>query len=145
VSLADSLRALCSSHVRRVRGRVRFRSGFVLGFRCSWFADGLSFSRGRSDPAQTVRLAFADGPFFRFVSGGSVVFNGLSAAPGRTVRGTFADCPRHLAGLSAWPVRTVRPSWPDCPPEHGSFAPWFDSSLPSFVLPHVLQGIVPKT
>jgi hypothetical protein len=57
----------------------------------------------------------------------------------------FTDCPRHLAGLSAWSVRTVRPSWPDSPPVPGSFAPWFVSSLFSYVLPRVLQGIVPKT
>jgi hypothetical protein len=69
----------------------------------------------------------------------------MSAASGRTVRDTFADCPWLLAGLSVWPMRTVRPSWPDSPLEPGSFAPWFDSSLPSSVLPRVLQGIVPKT
>jgi hypothetical protein len=33
----------------------------------------------------------------------------------------------------------------DSPPVPGSFVPWFDSSLLSFVLPRVLQGIVPKT
>jgi hypothetical protein len=97
------------------------------------------------EPMRTVRLVFADGPFFpvRFWW-----FCWLL----RTVRGSWpdcpqhlADCPRHLAGLSAWSVRTVRPSWPDGPPVSDSFAPWFDSSLPSFVLPRVLQGIVTKT
>jgi hypothetical protein len=97
------------------------------------------------DPARTVRPVFADGPFSWCVSGGSVGFYGLSAAPGRTVRVDLADCPRHLAGLSAWPLRTVCPSWPDSPPVPGSFVPWFDSSLFSFVLPCVLQGIVPNT
>jgi hypothetical protein len=67
------------------------------------------------DPARTVRLVFADGPFSRFVSGGSVGFNGLSAAPGRTtlwplrtVRGTWTDYPRGQCGQSAPPGRTVR-------------------------------------
>jgi hypothetical protein len=86
----------------------------------------------------------------------------------------FTDCPRHLAGLSAWPLRTVRGTWPDCPrgPCGLSAAPgrtvrvlsadsppllagqsasaWqlcylVRSSLLSFVLPRVFQGIVPKT
>jgi hypothetical protein len=55
----------------------------------------------------------------------------------RTVRGTRPDDPRG-------PSRTVRPVWPDGPPEAERFASWFDSSPPSFVLPRVLQGIVPK-
>jgi hypothetical protein len=61
------------------------------------------------------------------------------------IRVCRADSPRVPGGQSAWPVRTVRPSWPDGPPEPGCFALWFDSSLLSFVLPRVLQGIVPKT
>jgi hypothetical protein len=64
VSLADSLQAPCSSRFRHVRARLRFRCGFVLGFRWSWFADGPSFTSGRPDPARTVRLVVADGPFF---------------------------------------------------------------------------------
>jgi hypothetical protein len=96
-------------------------------------------------PARMVRLAFADGPFSRVGSGGSVRFNGRSAVQGRIVRGVCADSPRQQAGRSASPVRMVRPSWPDGPPEPVCFASWFDSSLPSFVLPRVLHGIVPKT
>jgi hypothetical protein len=76
--------------------------------------------------------------------GGSVGFNGWSAAQAgwsaarvRTVRGTRPDGPRG-------PSRTVRPVWPDGPPEAERFASWLDSSLPSFVLPRVLQEIVPK-
>jgi hypothetical protein len=68
--------------------------------------------------------------FSRFATGGSVRFNGRSAAQagqsaGRvpTVRGTLPDGPRG-------PSRTVRPAWPDGPPESGSFASWFNSSLP---------------
>jgi hypothetical protein len=131
VLLADCPRAPCSSRVRRVLASLRFRSVFVLGFCCSWFADGPGFSSGRSGTR-------ADGPpGLR----GRSVFRGASLV----VLLAFTDCPRHLAGLSAWLLRTVRPSWPDSPPVPGSFAPWFDSSLPSFVFPRVLQGIVPKT
>jgi hypothetical protein len=61
------------------------------------------------------------------------------------VRGAGADSLRQQAGQSAWPVRTVRPSWPDGPPEPGCFVLWFDSFFVSFVLPLMLQGIVPKT
>jgi hypothetical protein len=137
--LADRPWAPCSSRDRHVLARLRFRSDFVLGFCCSWFADGPGFSSGRSAwSSRTVRFLWC-------VSGGSVGFYALSAAPGWTVRVALADCPRNLAGLSAWLLRTVCPSWPDSPPVPGSFVPWFDSSLLSFVLPRVLQGIVPKT
>jgi hypothetical protein len=95
---------------------------------------------------RTVRLVLVDSPFFPSSSLVVLVaFYGLSAAPGQTVRVALADCPLHLAVLSAWPVRTVRPSWPDSPLVRGSFAPWFDSSLLSFMFPRVLQGTVPKT
>jgi hypothetical protein len=97
------------------------------------------------EPVRTVRLVFAKGLFLWRVFGGSVGFYGLLAAPGRTVRVALADCPWLLVGLSTWLLRTVRPFWPDSPPEPGSFVPWFDSSLPSFVLPRVLQRIIPKT
>jgi hypothetical protein len=94
---------------------------------------------------RTVRVLPADGPLFGVATGGSVCFFEQSAAQGRTVRGAGADSPRQQVGQSAWPVRTVCPFSPDGPPEPGSFVPWFDSSLLSFVLPRVLQGIVPKT
>jgi hypothetical protein len=81
-------------------------------------------------PARTVRLAFADGPFSRVGSGGSVRFNGRSAVEGRTVRGVCADSPWQQAGRSARSVRTVRPTLPDGSPEPVCFASWFDSSLP---------------
>jgi hypothetical protein len=80
----------------------------------------------------------------RCATGGSVGFNGWSAAQDgqsaarvRTVRGTRPDGPRG-------PSRTVRHVWPDGPPEAERFASWLDSSLPSLVLPRVLQGIIPK-
>jgi hypothetical protein len=128
---------------------------FLLGFAFGpfWFGAlvGSGFGQsaavgGRSAGAwRTVRVLPADGPLFGVISGGSGCFFGRSAAQGRTVRGVGADGPRQQAGRSAWLERTVRPSWPDCPPEPESFVPCFDSSLPSFVLPRVLQGIVPKT
>jgi hypothetical protein len=116
VCLVDSPRVLCSSHVRRVLARLHFRSGFVLGFCCSRFADDPSFSSGRSGPgvdsppspcgqsvfpgsSLVVMLAFTDYP--RLLAG-------LSEAPGRTVRGTLPDCPRGQCGPSAPPGRTVR-------------------------------------
>jgi hypothetical protein len=144
VCLVDSPRIMSSSRVRRVLARLRFRSGFVLGFCCSQFADGPSFSSRRSGSG-------ADGP--PSPCGQSIFPMRLwwfcwllrTATPGRTVRGTWPDCPLHLVVLSVWPVRIVHPSWPDSPPVPGSFVPWFDSSLLSFVLPRVLQGIVPKT
>jgi hypothetical protein len=67
--------------------------------------------------------------FSRVGSGGSVVFNGRSVAPGRTVRVSLADCPWHLARLSTRPLRTVRPAWPDSPPKVDSLVPCFDSFL----------------
>jgi hypothetical protein len=55
--------------------------------------------------------------FSGFASGGSVGFNGQSAAqigrsdiPVRTVRGTLADSPRGSCGQSAPPARTIRQS-----------------------------------
>jgi hypothetical protein len=89
VCLADSPRVLCSSHVRRVLARLRFRSGFVLGFCCSRFADGPSFSSGRSGPG-------ADGPPSPC---GQSIFPGSSLV----VLLAFTDGPRHLAGLSVAP------------------------------------------
>jgi hypothetical protein len=130
---------VCGHSVRRVHARLRFRSGFVLGFCCSWFADGPSFSSGRSGSR-------ADGPpglrrWSVFLGTFLVVLLALT------------DCPRLLAGLSTTPGRTVRMAFADSPPLPGrtirlcltalllgSFPPFF-----SFVLPHVLQGIVPET
>jgi hypothetical protein len=82
------------------------------------------------DPVRTVHPVLADSPFF-------LVRLWWFCWLLRIVRGTWPDCPRHLAGLSLWPVQTVRPSWPDRLPVPGSFTPWFDSSLLSFVLPRV--------
>jgi hypothetical protein len=128
---ADGPRGCCSSGVLRVLARLSFRSVVSLSFGWAKF--------------RTVRVYRADGPrvrggqsacslrtvcFSRFATGGSIRFNGRSAAQAgqsaarvRTVHGTLSDGPRG-------PSRTVRPAWPDGPPEAGSFASWIDSSLP---------------
>jgi hypothetical protein len=126
--VADGPRVACSSCVRRVLARLFFRSILVLGFRCNWFADGPSFSSGRSG-------THADGPhglrgqsvFLRSVL---VVLLSLtdglwpparwSACPLRTVRGTWPDCLRGLYGQSVLPGRTVRPR----------LTAWFFDSIP---------------
>jgi hypothetical protein len=122
---------------------VSIRRGF--DFSLGEVSDGPRVPGGQSAGAwRTVLVLPADGLFFGVVSGGSVCFFGRSATQGRTVRGVCADSQRQQARRSAWPVRTVRPTWPDGPPEPECFVPWFDSSLPSFLLPRVPQGIVPK-
>jgi hypothetical protein len=137
VCLADSPRVQCSSRVRRVLACLRFRSGFVLGFCCSRFADGPSFSSGRSgsgadgpDPVWTVRLVLADSPFFPVRLWW---FYWLL----RTVRSSWPDCPRHLAGLSAAPGRTVRAASADRPPllAGQSASAWQLCSLVRFLSP----------
>jgi hypothetical protein len=145
VDLADGPRRACLSRVLRVLARLCFRSVVALSFRWARF--------------RTVRVFRADSPrvpggqsawsprmvrYSRCVSGGSVAFSDSPRLrPDGPRKG--ADSPRYPAGQSTQPLRTVRPAWPDSPPEHGCFAPWFDSFLPSLVLPRVLQGIVPKT
>jgi hypothetical protein len=145
-SLADGPRAQCSSGILRVLARLRFRSLVVLSFHWTRF--------------RTVRVYRADSPrvpggqsacsprtvrFLGFATGGSVCYLGWSAAQGRTVRGKGANSPRYPAGQSARPLRAVRPAWPDSPPVPGCFVLWFYSFFVSFVLPLVLQGVVPKT
>jgi hypothetical protein len=125
---------------------------FSLSIHCGFefsldeVSDGPREPGGQSAGAwRIVRVLPADGPFSGLATGGSVGFNGRSMARGQTVRVTGADGPRYPAGQSARPVRTVRPTWSDGPPEPGCFAFGFNSSLLSFVLPRVLQGIIPKT
>jgi hypothetical protein len=127
--VADGPWAACSSRVRRVLARLCFRSDFVLGFRCSRFADGPSFSSGRSGTRAdgppglrgrsvflgsvlVVLLSLTDGPW---------LLAGRSACPLRTVRGTWPDCPRVLCEQSTPPGRTVRPR----------LTAWFFDSIPS--------------
>jgi hypothetical protein len=128
-AVAHGSRAACSSRVRRVLARLCFRSGFVLGFRCSRFADGPSFSSGRSgtradgppdlrgrsvflESVLVVLLSLTDDPWH---------LAGRSACPLRSVRGTWPDCPRGLCGQSAPPGRTVHPM----------LTAWFFDSFPS--------------
>jgi hypothetical protein len=128
---ADGPRGCYSSGVLRVLARLSFRSVVALSIGWAKFRtvrvyrpDGSRVPGGQSACSpRTVR-------FSRFSTGGSVRFNGRSAAQTgqsaarvQTVRGTLPDGPRG-------PSRTVRPAWPDGPPEAGSFASWFDSSLP---------------
>jgi hypothetical protein len=120
---ADGPRGCCSSGVLRVLARISFRSVVDLSFGWTKFwtvrvyrADGPRVPGGQSACSpRTVR-------FSRFAIGGSVRFNGWSAAQVgqsaarvRTVRGTLPDGPR---GSS----RTVCPAWPDGPPEAECFA-----------------------
>jgi hypothetical protein len=128
--LANGPRGCSSSCVLRVLARLLFRSILVLGFCCSRFADGPSFSskrsgtradgspglRGRSvflGSVLVVLLSLTDGPWPP---------TGRSACPLRTVRGTWPDCPHGLCGQSALPGRTVRPR----------LTAWFLVSIPSF-------------
>jgi hypothetical protein len=107
--LADGPRAQCPLRVRRVLGRLCFRSDFALGFHCSRFADGPSFSSGRSwtradgPPVLRGRSVFLGSVLvvLLFLTDGPRVPCGLSAAPGRTVRAAFAVSPSCLAGQSA--------------------------------------------
>jgi hypothetical protein len=116
VVLADSPRVQCSSCVLRVLARLHFRSVLVLSFGWTKFqtvrsrgADSLRVPGGRSACSlRTIR-------FSGFATGGSVGYNGQSAAQARrsavpvwTVRGTLADSPHGPCGQSAPPGRTVR-------------------------------------
>jgi hypothetical protein len=74
-----------------------------------------------------VLLPFLDSPRLR--PDGPRQGCGRSAIPCRTVRAAFADSPPHLAGQSAR-------AWQLCS---------LFRFLPPFVLPCVLQGIIPKT
>jgi hypothetical protein len=94
-------------------------------------ADSPRAPRGRSvirGASLEVLLSFSDSPRLR--SDGPRQGCGQSARPCRTVRAAFVDRPPRLAGQSAR-------AWQLC--FLVRFLP------PSFVLPRVLQGIVPKT
>jgi hypothetical protein len=116
--VAEGPRGQCSSRVLRVLARLHFRSVVFLSFGWARFrrvhvcrADGPRVpGRQSACSPRTVR-------FSGFATGGSVGFNGQSAAqarrsavPVRTVRGTLADGPRGPCGQSAPPGRTVRQS-----------------------------------
>jgi hypothetical protein len=97
------------------------------------------------EPVRTVRLVFADGLFF-------VVRLWWFCWLLWTVRGTWLDYPRSPCGLCAAPGRIVRVALADRPPllagqpaSVGQLCSLVRFLSPFFVLPHVLQGIVPKT
>jgi hypothetical protein len=118
VPVADGPRLVSSSCVLRGLARLRFRSIVFSSFGWARF--------------RTVRVCRTGSPrvpggqsacsprtvrFSGFATGGSVGFNGQSAAqagqyavPVRTVRGTQPDGPRGPCGQSAPPGRTVRQS-----------------------------------
>jgi hypothetical protein len=154
-SALSARRGQSASVWRTVRGLAVRRVFFV--FLLAFIFDPLCFrvlvgrGFGRSACAGwTVRGCLADSPRAprgRSVFRGSLleVLLALMDSPRPRSDDPPYLCGRYFGGQSTWLVRTVRPSWPDSPPEPGCFDLWFDSSLLSFVLPCVLQGIVPKT
>jgi hypothetical protein len=116
--VAGGPRPVCSSCVLHVFARLHFRSVVILSFGWVRFwtvpvcrADSPRVPGGQ--PACSPRMVRFSG----FTSGGSVGFNGQSAAqagrsaaPVLTVRGTLADGPLGSCGQSAPPSRTVRQS-----------------------------------
>jgi hypothetical protein len=153
VDLADGPRHACSSRVLRVLAQLRLRSAVFSSIGWAKFrtvrmcrADSPWVPGGQSVGAwRTFCVLPADGLLFAVRLWRFCCLFRTVRGSGRTVRSKGADSLRYPVGQSARPLRTVRPAWPDSPPEPGSFVPWFDSSLVSFVLPRVLQGIVPKT
>jgi hypothetical protein len=131
--------------VLRVLARLRFRSVLVSSFGWKWFRTVRSSGR-------TVRGCLADSP--RAPRGRSVfrsslleVLLALTNSPRPR-----PDGPPYLCGQSAVHWRTVRVARADSPPllAGRSARAWLLCSLvrflpPSFVLPCVLQGIVPRT
>jgi hypothetical protein len=143
--LADGLRRACSSCVLRVLARLCLRSIVILSFCWVRFrtvrvsqADSPRAPRGRSvirGSLLEVLLGFTDSPRLRTDSPRLRTDSppypcGQFAVRSRTVRVPRADSPPLLAGRSAR-------AWLLC-----SLVRFLPTS---FVLPRVLQGIVPKT
>jgi hypothetical protein len=107
-----------------------FSTRCVFEFWLGEVSDGPRVPGGQSAGAgRTVRVLPRTVRFSGFASGGSVGFNGQSAAQaGRSAVPVWTVC-NTFGGQSTWLVRTVRPSWPDGPLEPGCFVPRFDSSL----------------
>jgi hypothetical protein len=137
VDLVDGPRRACSSCVLRVRARFCFRSVVVSSFGWARF--------------QTVRVYRADSPRAprgQFVIRGASLEVLLPFSDSPRLR---PDGPRQGCGQSAILYRTFRTAFPDSPLRlaRQSARAWQLCSLvrflpPSFVLPRVLQGIVPK-
>jgi hypothetical protein len=136
----------------RVR-RVFFVFLLVLVFDPSWFQVLVGQGFGRSVcSGWTVRGCLADSP--RAPHGRSVI-RGASLEvllPFSDSPRLWPDGPRQGCGQSAIPCRTVCAAFADSPPRLAgqSAKAWqlcflVRFLLPSFVLPRVLQGIVPKT
>jgi hypothetical protein len=147
VDLADGPRRACSSRalrVLRVLARLRFDPW------CFRVLVGRSFGQSAC-AGRTVRGCQADSP--RAPRGRSVI-RGASLEvllPFSDSPRLRPDGPRQGCGQSAIPCRTVRAALADSPPRLAgqSARAWQLCSLvrflPPFVLPRVLQGIVPKT
>jgi hypothetical protein len=128
---------------------------FLLGFVFDpfWFCIlvGRGFGRSTTE-VRTVRGCLADGP--RVPRGRSVIWGSLLEvllALSNSPR-SRPDSPLYPCRQSAVPWRTVRVARADSPPLLAGWSAraWLVCSLvrflpPSFVLPRVLQGIVPKT
>jgi hypothetical protein len=113
---ADGPHRTCSLGVLRVLARLSLSIRRDFEFWLDGVSDG---PQQRADGPRMPSGQSACSPrtvrFSRFASGGSVGFNGQSAAqagrsavPVRIVRGTLADGPRGPCGQSALPGRTVR-------------------------------------
>jgi hypothetical protein len=100
---AGRSRTVRGLRVRRVLARLCFQCCLALVFCCSWFADGPSFSSGRSG----THADSLPGLRGRSVFLGSVLVVLLSLTDGLWPP----------VGRSACPLRTVRGTWPDSPPE----------------------------
>jgi hypothetical protein len=142
---ADSPRRPSSSPVLRVLARVRFRSILVSSF-------GWKLFRTIRSSGRTVRGCLEDSP--RAPRGRSVFRGSLLEVPLALTDSPRprSDGPPYLCGQSAVHWRTVRVATADSPPllDGRSGRALLLCSLvrflpPSFVLPRVLQGIVPKT
>jgi hypothetical protein len=142
---ARAWRTVHTDSVLRVIARHRFRSVLVSSFGWKWFRTVRSCGR-------TVRRCLADSPRAprgRSVFRGSLLEVLLDLTDSPRPR---PDGPPYLCGQSAVHWRTVRVARADSPPllAGRSARAWLLCSLvrflpPSFVLPRVLQGIIPKT
>jgi hypothetical protein len=126
---ADNPHHPYSSGVLHVLASFRFLSSFVLGFRCSRFADGLSFSSRQSGTR-------ADGPpglrrWSIFLGSVLEVLFALTEGPRLRPDGPLQGC-----GQSAVPYRTVRVAIADSPPclARRSARAWLLCSLVRFLL-----------